>query len=74
MEHEEISVEHGDVKLHNPYIVKEYAQVVNEDEETKNDCLLVRDGSIRVIKPPYRLSYADLITFSLISASEVLDE
>lgn len=39
-----------------------------------NDYLLARDRSRRVIKLPQRLSYAYLIAFTLISASEVLNE
>lgn len=33
-----------------------------------------RDRSRRIIKPPQRLGYADLIAYALISASEVLDD
>lgn len=36
--------------------------------------MLARDRTKRVIKPPTRLGYADLILFSFISVSEVLDE
>lgn len=76
LEQEEIhvEVEHNDVELHNPYEVEEQAQADDEDEETDNDYLLIRDRSRRVIKLPLRLGYADLITYALISSSEVLDE
>lgn len=75
MELEEIlvEVEHSDVELHNLDKVEEEAQVINEDKETDNDYLLARDISKRVIKPPQRLGYADLMAFALISTSEVLD-
>lgn len=69
-----IKVEHVDVELHNPDEVEEEAKVVNKVEETDNDYLLARVRSRRVIKPPQRLSYANLIEFALISTSEVLDE
>lgn len=36
--------------------------------------MMVRDMSIRVIKPPQTHGYADLIAFALISTNEVLDE
>ena len=76
LEHEEIhvEVEHNDAELHNPEEVGEEARVVDEDEETNNDYVLERDRSRRGIKPPQRLGYAYLITYALISASEVLDE
>lgn len=76
LEHEDISVEveHSDYELHNSYEVKDEAQVVDEDKETINDYLLARDMSRRVIKPPHRLGYANLIAFVLISTSEVLNE
>ena len=35
---------------------------------------MARDRLRRVIKPPQRLGYANLIAYALISASEVLDE
>lgn len=75
MELEEIlvEVEHSDVELHNPYEVEE-AEVTDKVEETDNDYMLERDGSIRVIKPSQRLGYTDLITYALISGSEVLYE
>lgn len=76
MEREDIlvEVEHSDAELHNLDEVEEETQVIDEDEETNNDYLLEIDRSRRVIKPPQRLGYADLIAFALISASEVLDE
>ena len=60
--------------MHNLDEVEEASQVVDEDEKTDNDYLMTRDGSRRVIKPPQRLGYAYLITFALITTSEVLDE
>ena len=76
MEQEEIhvEVEHIDAELHNPYEVEEEGHVADEDEETDNDYLLARYRSRRVIKPPQRLGYANLIAFALISTSEVLNE
>lgn len=48
------------------------------NEEADNECLLARDRTKKIIKPPQRLGYTYLIVFSLISslisASEVLDE
>lgn len=67
-------MEHSDAEMHNLYEVEEEAHVIDEDEKTDNDYLLERDRSRRVIKSHQRLNYADLISFSLISASEVLDE
>lgn len=69
-----VKVKYSDIKLYNPYEVKEDAQVTDEDEETKNDYMLEREISRRVIKPPKRLGYVDLVAFALISASKVLDE
>lgn len=63
MEHEKIlvKVEHKDAELHN----------LDEVEKEAHD---TRDRSRRVIKPPQILGYAGLISFALISSSEVLDE
>ena len=69
-----VEVEHSDAELHDPDEVEEEAEASVEYEETDNDYLLARDRSKRVIKPPQRLSYVDLITYALISTSEVLDE
>lgn len=60
-------MEHVDVELHNPDEVGEEEEVANTFEETGNDYLLARDRSRRVIKPPQRLGYANLVAFSLIS-------
>ncbi|XP_050902779.1 uncharacterized protein LOC127115231 [Lathyrus oleraceus] len=79
LEHEEIlvKVEHVDADLRIPDQVKEEAQDaehIEEVEEIVDDYLLARNTPRRVIKPPQRLGYADLIAYGLISASEVLDE
>lgn len=76
LEQEEIlvEVEHSDDELYNPNEVEEETQVANEYEVTDNDYLLARDRLKRVINPPQRLDYVDLIAFVLISASEILDE
>ncbi|CAL5191740.1 unnamed protein product [Lathyrus oleraceus] len=79
MEQEEIPVEvkHVDVELRILDQVEEEAQDAEdteEDEETVDDYMLARDRPRRVVKPPQRLGYADLIAYALISASEVLDE
>ena len=63
-----------DAELHNPYEIEEEEEVADEVEETDNDYLLEKDRSRRVIKPPQIYGYADLISFSLICASEVLDK
>ena len=39
-----------------------------------NDYLLSRDMSRRVIKPPQRFGYVDLIAYALNSTSEFLDK
>lgn len=67
-------MEHSYVELRNPNEIEEEEQVADEDEETDNYYPLGRYRSIRVIKPPQRLSYINLIVFSLIFGSEVLDE
>ncbi|XP_050888643.1 uncharacterized protein LOC127093784 [Lathyrus oleraceus] len=69
-----IEVEHVDAELRIPYQVKEEAQDAEDTEETIDDYLLTRDRLRRVIRPPQRLGYADLIAYALISASDVLDE
>src|ERR1051325_11967287 len=68
-----VEVEHVDAELHIPDKVEE-AEDADEVEETTDDYLLARDRTQRVIKPPQRFGYADLIAYALISASEVLDE
>ena len=57
-----------------PDEVQEAVEDAEEVEETIDDYLLARDRSRRVIKPPQRLGYADLIAYALISTSEVPDE
>lgn len=69
-----VKVKHCDAELHDLYEVEEEEPDVVEIEEIVDDYLLTRDRSRRFIKPPQRLSYADLISFALISASEVLEE
>src|SRR3954471_23054695 len=69
-----VEVEHVDAELHIPDEVEEEAEDAEEVEETDDGYLLSRDRSRRVIKPPQRLGYADLIAYALISASEVLDD
>ena len=69
-----VEVEHSDAELHNPDEVKQEAEDAVEDEETVDDYLQARDRSRRVIKPPQRLGYTDLIAYALISVNEVLDE
>lgn len=76
LEQEEIpvEVEHSDPELHNLDEVANEALGAEETEETVDDYLFARDTSRRIIKPPQRLGYVDLIAFALLSASEVLDE
>lgn len=74
MEQESIpfEVEHVDVELRILYQVEEEtqdAEDAEEDKETVNDYMLARDKPRRVIKPPQRLGYADLIAYALISTS-----
>src|SRR3954465_3159116 len=69
-----VEVEHVDTELHIPDEVEEEAENAEDEETDDDDYLLSRDRSRRVIKPPQRLGYADLIAYALISASEVLDE
>ncbi|XP_050897048.1 uncharacterized protein LOC127103850 [Lathyrus oleraceus] len=64
LEHEEILVEEE----------AQDAEDTEEVEETIDEYLLARDRPRRIIKPPQRLGYADLITYALIFVSEVLDE
>ena len=68
-----IEVEHVDSELHILDKVKE-AEYADEVKEISNDYLLARDRTRRVIKPPQRFVYADLIAYALISTSEVLEE
>lgn len=60
--------------MHNTDDIEEETQVANEDVEIDNDYLLARYRLRRIIKPPQRLGYADLIAYALISTSKVLDE
>lgn len=55
-------MEISDVELHDPNEVEKDAQVDDKGEKTENDYLLARGKSRRVIKPPQKLGYADLIT------------
>ncbi|MCI68591.1 hypothetical protein A2U01_0089852, partial [Trifolium medium] len=43
------------------------------DERTSPDYRLARDREMRVIRPPNRLDYADLICYALNAAEEVQD-
>ena len=54
--------------------VEEEEEDAEEVEETLYDYISERYRTKRVIKPPQRLGYADLIAYALISVSEVLDE
>ena len=67
-------MEHIVVELHIPNEVREEVEDDEEVEEIVENYILARYGTRRVIKPPQRLGYADLIAYALISASEVLDE
>ena len=69
-----VEVEQVNTEVHIPDEVEEEAEDADEYEETVDNYLLSRDRSRRVIKPPQRLGYADLIAYALISASEVLDD
>lgn len=68
-----VEVEHVDDELHILNQVEEETQDVEDtekDEEILDDYMLARDRPRRVIKPPQRLMYANLIAYALISASE----
>ena len=67
-------MEHVNAELRIPNKVEEEVEDAEEVVETVNDYLLERDRTRRVIKPPHRLGYADLIAYAIISVSEVLEE
>ena len=64
-------MEHVDAELRIPNKVEE-EEDDNEVEEIVDDYLLVRDRMQRVIKAPQRLRYANILSYALISTSEVL--